>query len=837
MTIDTLTNQKIWWITSLLSMPRHVKKMVQVIFDLITLFASYYFSIWLALAMEGNKVELILGLIFVFTTVVTFKLMKIYRVIVRFSGLRLLEFVVFSHVISICFLALVSELFDYHLTPLFLVFLFFTSVFCVAGGRLLARKILDFSLPNGRRVLIYGVDKTAIQAMTSINREPGYDVLGFIDNGEGLIGGQLHGVPVISESRLEEVVESDNISLIVLCAPEETAVNVRILLNRLESLSVSVKIAPKLPDFLNETSSNFKDFEEVRVEDLVGRESVLPDETLLSKNIIGKVVLITGAGGSIGSELCRQVIARSPKKLIMVELNELALFNIQQALSNYSDRIISVLGSISDDPLMEELLINESVDSVYHAAAYKHVPLVESNPFAAIYNNIFGTQVILEASIRAGVKSFTLVSTDKAVRPTNIMGATKRIAEVLCQNAAAAESGTAIAMVRFGNVIGSSGSAIPKFREQIRTGGPVTVTHPDITRFFMGIPEASELVLQASSMAGGGEVFVLDMGEPVKIVDLVKRLIQFSGKIFANEGNSHLNPIDIVYTGLRPGEKLYEELLISGEAQCTIHPKIMMLTEQYPEGDVIDRFMKDLAVVCKGKNIETLRSLLSDLDIGYCYKDIYSGTVRENSGELDASNGRAFSGFENSEISPLGAHQRYSRVGVEIKKPFKELAGTPANGLKQRLFRKLLHKYFLLSRGLTMGVRCVILNREREVLLVKHTYIAGWHLPGGGVDIGETVEEAVVREVREETLFDLIESPQLVSVYFCNETSNRDHVILFVATKFLETKSDVESFEISESKFFPIENLPDEIDEQTKRWMGDAILKSEKGLLPLSTER
>tara|TARA_B110000211_G_scaffold178327_1_gene201604 strand:- start:2073 stop:4586 length:2514 start_codon:yes stop_codon:yes gene_type:complete len=837
MTIDTLTNQKKWWIASLLSMPRHVKKMVQVIFDLTTLFASYYFSIWLALAMEGNKVELILGLIFVFTTVVTFKLMKIYRVIVRFSGLRLLEFIVFSHVISVCTLALVSELFDYHLTPLFLVFLFFTSVFCVAGGRLLARKVLDFSLPDGRKVLIYGVDKTAIQVMTSINREPGYHVLGFIDNGEGLVGGQLHGVPVISESRLEAVVESDNISLIVLCAPEQTIVNVRLLLNRLESLPVSVKIAPKLPDFLNEKLSNFNDLEEVRVEDFVGRESVLPDETLLSKNIIGKVVLITGAGGSIGSELCRQVIARAPKKLIMVELNELALFNIQQALSNYTDRIIPVLGSISDDPLMEELLINERVDTVYHAAAYKHVPLVESNPFAAIYNNIFGTRVILEASIRAGVKSFTLVSTDKAVRPTNIMGATKRIAEVLCQSAAAAESGTAIAMVRFGNVIGSSGSAIPKFREQIRTGGPVTVTHPDITRFFMGIPEASELLLQASSMATGGEVFVLDMGEPVKIIDLVKRLIRFSGKIVGNEGNSHLNPIDIVYTGLRPGEKLYEELLISGEAQCTIHPKIMMLTEQYPEVDAIDRFMKDLAVVCKGKNIETLRSLLSDLDIGYCYKDIYSATVRENSGELDAPNGRGFLGFENSEISPLGVHQSYSRVGVEIKKPFKELAGTPANSLKQRLFRKLLHRYFLLSRGLTMGVRCVILNREREVLLVKHTYIAGWHLPGGGVDIGETVEEAIVREVQEETLFHLIESPQLVSVYFCNETSNRDHVILFVATKFLETQSELESFEISESKFFPIENLPDEIDEQTKRWMSDAILKSEKGLLSISTER
>ena len=619
--INFLTNQKILFITFVLSMSRHIKKLVQLIFDLIMLLVSYYFSIWLVLNEDITKIELLLGLIFVIITLVIFKVVKIYRVIVRFSDLKFFQGIIVSHLISVCTLALISELFGYLQSLLFYVFLLFSSTFSVIAGRLFARNMLVFTFPDARRVLIYGLSKTAIQVMTSIKREPGYDVLAFIDNADELVGGQLYGVPIISESRLEKVVESSNISIIVLCVPEETPANVRLILNRLESLPVSIKIAPKLPNYLSESQGNFNDLEEVRVEDLVGRASVSPDETLLSKNISGKVVLVTGAGGSIGSELCRQVVSCNPKKLIMVELNELALFNIQQELLDYSDTISAVLGSVNNESSMENILINEKVDTVYHAAAYKHVPLVESNPFAAIENNIFGTRVILEASIRVGVKSFTLVSTDKAVRPTNIMGASKRIAEVLCQNAAAEENGTVIAMVRFGNVIGSSGSAIPKFREQIRNGGPVTVTHPKVTRFFMGIPEASELVLQASSMAVGGEVFVLDMGKPVKIVDLVKRLIQFSGKIVANENNAHLNPIDIVFTGLRPGEKLFEELLISGEIHSTFHPKIMKLNEQYPKVAVINEFMKDLTVVSQSENIESLRSLLSKIDIGYSFKD------------------------------------------------------------------------------------------------------------------------------------------------------------------------------------------------------------------------
>ena len=634
MMINFLNNKKLLLITSVLSMSRKMKKLVQFVFDLIILFVSYYLSIWLVLNEEITKIELLLGLMFVIITVVIFKVVKIYRVIVRFSDLKFFQLIILSHLISVCSLAIVSELFDYQKSLLFYVFLIFLSTFSVIAGRLFARNILDFTFPDARRVLIYGLSKTAIQVMTSIKREPGYDVLAFIDNADELVGGQLYGVPIVSESRLEKVVESSNISIIVLCVPDETPTNFRLLLRRLEALPVCIKIAPKLPNYLSETPGNFNDLEEVRVEDLVGRESVLPDETLLSKNINGKVVLITGAGGSIGSELCRQVISRSPKKLIMVELNELALFNIQEELLDYSDLISAVLGSICNDSLMEDLFTNERVDTVYHAAAYKHVPLVESNPFAAIENNILGTQVILKASIRAGVKSFMLVSTDKAVRPTNIMGASKRIAEVLCQNAAAKESKTVIAMVRFGNVIGSSGSAIPKFREQIRNGGPVTVTHPKVTRFFMGIPEASELVLQASSMAVGGEVFVLDMGEPVKIVDLVKRLIQFSGKIVANGNNSHLNPIDIVFTGLRPGEKLFEELLIAGKMHGTTHPKIIKLNEQYPNIDVINEFMKDLSAVSQNKNIESLRALLSKIDIGYSFKDKNTEKLKYNSEEV-----------------------------------------------------------------------------------------------------------------------------------------------------------------------------------------------------------
>lgn len=827
---NTVTGLRLFWISSVLSMPRSIKKMVQAIFDLIALSVSFYFSIRLVLGAEFNGVEFTAGLVFVLTSVLMFIYMKIYRVIVRFSGVRLLRSVINSLLLSIFALAFVSEFFGYNLELTFFIFLFLTSVFVVGGGRLLMRSIVNFTDYNGLRVIIYGVGKTAVQAMASIHREPGYQLVAFVDGGNGLSGGQLHGIPVINKSRLEAVVTDENVSIVVVSAEEHSKPNVRSLLSRLEALPVSVKSIPSIPDFLNENSISFNQLEEVRIEDLVGRDSVLPDEALMAKNTYGKVVLISGAGGSIGSELARQVITRSPKKLILFELNEFALYRIQQDLLSHSDLITCVLGSVCDVSLLEGLLLNERVDTVFHAAAYKHVPLVESNPFSGIYNNVFGTQSILEASIRVGVKSFTLISTDKAVRPTNIMGASKRIAEILCQNAASQENGTTICMVRFGNVIGSSGSAIPKFREQINAGGPVTVTHPEMTRYFMGIPEAAQLVLQSSSVACGGEVFVLDMGESVRIVDLVKRLIMFSGKTVATEGNRHLNPIEIVYTGLRPGEKLYEELLISGDVGSSIHPKIMVLAEHFPQVDDIDRFIKELRVVCESRSIEALRSLLSEFDIGYRHNDISSATILENAVGKKESRAEVLLGVKDGELSLSKKKPKVSQVGTNKNKRLEEPTVVAKNSLRKKFFLKLLHKYFLLSRGVTMGVRCVMFNSEGQVMLVKHTYVDGWYLPGGGIDLGETASDAVIREVMEEVCLVIDELPQLVGVYFCNQITKRDHVVLFVTSKFSVKKSRAPSFEIDEFKFFSIDNLPSGIDDQTKQWLADAILKQEKEL-------
>jgi len=571
-------------------------------------------------------------------------------------------------------------------------------------------------------------------------------------------------------------------------------------------------------------NNEINSLEDIRVEDIVGREIVSPDRNLLSKNIYKKVVLVTGAGGSIGSEICRQLMCLSPKKIVLLDSSELALYNINEELAGHQVDIIPVLGSICNKFLIDALLLNNNVDTVYHAAAYKHVPLVESNPFIGMHNNVFGTETILEASAQAQVKSFTLISTDKAVRPTNIMGASKRISEILCQITASKYSDMTISIVRFGNVIDSSGSVIPKFREQIRRGGPVTVTHPDISRFFMGIPEASQLVLQASSLAEkSGDVFVLDMGEPIKIFDLVKKLIKLSGKSIKDGNNSSKNTIEIIYTGLRPGEKIYEELSISGKAHSTKHPKIKKMKEKYPSNESMMAFMKKLKLMLDNNNVSALKSLLLTIDIGYTNpeKSIYKDN-KDISRFCDKKESSTSSFLKDKS----GSKNSLKRIKSNIVS--KNFIANKFHILRKRLFLSALHKYFLLSRALTMGVRCVVLNGGDEVLLVKHTYIEGWHLPGGGIGVGESAQEAVIREVHEETGYMLTQRPELICISQCKDTSKRDHVALFLIEGFFKKRQEFSSFEISDAKFYSIDNLPSDIDEMTKIWLADALSKSQR---------
>ena len=411
----------------------------------------------------------------------------------------------------------------------------------------------------------------------------------------------------------------------MLAIPSASRSERKTIIDSLIPLKIKVQTIPDMEDIL-QGNAKIDELREVHIEDLLGREPVLPNKDLLQKNILRKSVMVTGAGGSIGSELCRQIILNEPNALILFELSEFALYSIHQELLEIAKKnnitntkIYPILGNVQDIERLDRVLSHFSVDTIYHAAAYKHVPLVEYNVIEGVKNNVFGTYNVARCAAEHNVKSFVLISTDKAVRPTNVMGASKRMAE-LCLQALSEQlngSQTCFSMVRFGNVLGSSGSVIPLFRKQILKGGPITITHPNIIRYFMTIPEAAQLVIQAGAMAKGGDVFILDMGEPVKIVDLAKNLIQLSGLSVKDEKNSK-GDIEITYTGLRPGEKLYEELLIGGDnVRKTSHPRIMTAEEVYLPFEQLSDVLFELEDACKAADYIAIRQTLLNAPTGF----------------------------------------------------------------------------------------------------------------------------------------------------------------------------------------------------------------------------
>ena len=803
-------------------LPRAGKEALLLAFDAAGLTFSFVAAaVAIGSGLLGSN-ALKIGIFFVLISFFVGRSLGIYSTIIRFSGVHLLLLIVVAQFISsgITFGAL---LFQNLMVPFaFHLLLFFISVFVLGGGRLIARQLSLHSRKAGHRLLIYGAGSAGVQLLSSLMQDRNYEVVGFVDDQSSLHGKNIHGLRVISALDLKIIVEVENIHMIALAMPRASRKELRKIVNRMDHLNVCLKTVPKTSDLLGGRSS-IGDLQEVDVEELLGREPVPPNEALLVANITKKVVLVTGAGGSIGSELCRQIITRSPSKLILVENSELALYTIYSELeADWGDLIQPVLGSVSDQQLIRRVMKDENVETVYHAAAYKHVPLVEANPFAAIYNNVFGTQKLLQAASETGVTSFTLISTDKAVRPTNVMGASKRLAEILCQLASDNDNiSMRIAMVRFGNVLGSSGSVIPKFREQIKRGGPVTITHPEITRYFMLIPEAVQLVLQASSMAEKGEVFLLDMGDPVNITDLASKLIKLSGHVLSRDGEQQPGSISIEYTGLRPGEKLYEELLISGITQDTLHERIRKTNEDYPGEDKFNSYLSQLNIVCQKQDEVALRDLLSKGGIGY-------GVEKLNISENDDGNTNGIKDskyFEkNSNDERNFATKNVNNTSHKISPDTPTLWGTSSKKavFMERIIRNVLHKYFLISRPLTMGVRCVILNDDREVLLVKHTYISGWHLPGGGIDSGESAEDGVVREVEEETGLVLEDKPILLGIFHNKETTNRDHVVLFCSKISESVDLAVNTFEIKSLALFSLEDLPIDIDVATKEWIACA---------------
>lgn len=497
--------------------------------------------------------------------------------------------------------------------------------FLVACSRAFARMWLTNQRgPDFRQAgsfLIWGAGTAGVQTATAMSISPQFDLVGFVDDDPAKVGHSINGVTVFAASQVGKLVRDHAVTDILLALPSTLRTRRKEIIESLRDIPVHVRTLPDWSD-LASGRVTVQDFRELDIEDLLGRDPVAPEEALLARDLADKVVLVTGAGGSIGSELCRQIIKQQPRQLLLLDHSEFNLYTIHQELVGLTTvqpvAIVPLLGSLGKLERLKEICNEFSPHTVYHAAAYKHVPLVESNPAEGILNNVFGTLNMARAAIDCGVTRFVLVSTDKAVRPTNIMGASKRMAELVLQGLALHDAQkTCFCMVRFGNVLGSSGSVVPLFRRQLAQGGPLTVTHPDVTRFFMTIPEAAQLVLQAGAMAQGGEVFVLDMGEPVRIMDLARRMVSLSGYSVRDASNPE-GDIAIEVTGLRPGEKLYEELLIGGDPTPTSHPRIMKAHEEMLTWPQLEVQLEALRVSVRTSDLAAIKDVLRACVHGYC---------------------------------------------------------------------------------------------------------------------------------------------------------------------------------------------------------------------------
>jgi FlaA1/EpsC-like NDP-sugar epimerase len=552
-----------------------------------------------------------------------FTLRGIYRSVVRFIGARTMIGIATSSLIMMAGLAAAftfNSVPDIPRTVPFIQPLVFGSLLVVS--RLVARYVL-FDVLNrrnavGRRstILIYGAGSTGRQLAMSIHHQPNMELIGYVDDDDRLAGQSLDGVRVYRSDNVDRLIERYDVDTVLLAIPSLSRQQRGNIVRKFEHASVKVQTLPAMSDLLD-GSISVNDLREIEITDLLGRDPVPPNHLLLHRTVDNRTVMVTGAGGSIGSELCRQIGLLDPAAIVLVEMTEHALYAIDSELREAQEAgrigagvaIHAELGNVVDRDTVRRLFERWRPDTVFHAAAYKHVPLVEENVIAGMRNNIFGTlNCALEAD-RTGVRHFILVSTDKAVRPTNVMGASKRVCELILQALADRGSKTRFAIVRFGNVLGSSGSVVPRFQRQIREGGPVTLTHRDVTRYFMTIPEASQLVIQAGAMAEGGEVYVLDMGEPIRIYDLARTMINLSGLTVRNDGNPD-GDIEICEVGLRKGEKLYEELLIGNSPKSTKHPRIMQAREGFASWDELSAEMASLdAALASGDRAGSLTIL------------------------------------------------------------------------------------------------------------------------------------------------------------------------------------------------------------------------------------
>ena len=632
---------------SLLNKPRGQKRLLLLALDALLI----PLIVWMAYSLRFNAPFLPSGpewFIFPLAVVLAtpiFMRMGLYRAVLKYFRSQAIASIVVATLFSTIAWVGAVKLLSLASIPASVAILVWLGTFTlITSTRLSAQRWLygdkrDRRNPLSKRVLIYGAGDAGTQLATVLKTDPSYSLVGFVDDDASLKGWNILGLNVSSPRDIEKLINKKAVNEIILAMPSAGHKTRQIILNELESLSVNVR---SIPAFADLASGKLKtsDIKDIDINDLLGRDVIEPDSTLLPANIKNKVVMVTGAGGSIGSELCRQIIALSPTKLILLEQSEFALYQIEQELeeliikNGYSVCLNKVLGSITNPVLLRRLFENKSVQTIYHAAAYKHVPLVEENPVAGLSNNVYGTQLLAEHALEGKVETFILISTDKAVRPTNVMGCSKRIAEMVLQALAEREGcNTTFSMVRFGNVLGSSGSVVPKFRQQIAEGGPITVTHKDITRFFMSIPEAVQLVIQAGAMAKGGEVFVLDMGKSVKITGMARKMVKLAGLTVKDEDNPN-GDIELEYSGLRPGEKLYEELLIGDNVSGTQHERIMQANEIHMTQQTLQAHLDSLKEAMSNAKSEKIKKELALFVDGYVPWISFKGDkVRKNTQE------------------------------------------------------------------------------------------------------------------------------------------------------------------------------------------------------------
>ncbi|EIO3975990.1 polysaccharide biosynthesis protein [Vibrio vulnificus] len=631
------------------SLPRVHKRLISLAIDTLLITFSFFMAIWVrhgevAVSVSAETWLTLAGTVVV--TLIAFTRLGLYRAVLRYLTFHALTVVVLGALISALSITTFAYFFNAEVPRTVpVIYMTFLALLC-GGARMMVRSLIVQASRKGcERVLIYGAGSTGRQLAIALRNAETYQVKGFIDNDPSLENTIIQGLTVHSSQQISRLVEKQEIEKILLAMPRATRSERKAIIDGLLHLPVEVLTVPDFKDIVN-GNATVDELKDVAIEDLLGRDPVEPNPELMKANIHGKVVMVTGAGGSIGSELCRQIVRQKPKTLILFELSEYGLYEIDKELSGMVEamqlevEIIPLLGSVQRINRLSATMRAFGVQTVYHAAAYKHVPLVEYNVVEGIRNNVFGTYYSAKAAIEAGVESFVLISTDKAVRPTNVMGTSKRMAELALQALAAKENdkvnGTRFCMVRFGNVLGSSGSVIPLFKRQIEEGQAITVTHPDIIRYFMTIPEAAQLVIQAGAMGKGGDVFVLDMGEPVKIVDLAKNLIQLSGLEVKSSDNPN-GDIEIKFTGLRPGEKLYEELLIGDNVEGTDHERIMTANEQFLPLEEFNQILDNLDKACHEFDHETIRQILLETPTGFNPTDGIGDLVWNAKRKLNAS--------------------------------------------------------------------------------------------------------------------------------------------------------------------------------------------------------